>query len=491
MLKKRKLPVEILIYVIGGILTFFFGVIFVCLSYPALNISSFLIRQREAVVGFGLIIPTILASWLVSLLIRYRGWKTFIPSLSIGFVIAFLILICKKYLSWFPEDWLIFTPWGIILVIISAFVGGALYVRGRILLHSAIILIVFYSLASGMTFITKKLSSRISSYGIKIPSENIILGATLTVPKSDSVSKWPGILLIHGSGKQDRDETFGLFNGTFKEMAMFLSENGFVTIRYDKRGVGQSGGDFLTSGLYDFARDAESVLHYLKSREEVDSSRIFLIGHSYGGKVATIVSSRHPEAAGLVLLAGVASQEPDNLIRQNKFISEAKKESDEERKARLEMLNSWAEKVRNRDLQNYSDYFKPNALSKEFQKMQQANPLPPVWMFQAMEYNQLETLEKLKMPILALSGASDWLVPPSETKLLEQTLEEANHPDFEVEVFPEIDHHFIRVESPEKSYKMMSLYSIKDLFREYPINPYVLNKILNWLKDKTKSEPYS
>lgn len=488
MLKKRRLPVEILIYVIGGFLTFFFGVIFVFLSYPALNISSVLIRQREAIVGFGLIIPTILASWFVSLLIRYRGWKAFVPPLSIGFVIAFFILICKKYLSWFPEEWLIFTPWGIILVIISAFVGGALYVRGRILLHSAIILIVFYSLAFGMTFLTKSLSSRIRYYDIKIPSENIMLGATLTVPKSNSFSKLPGILLIHGSGKQDRDETFGLFNGTFKEMAMFLSENGFATIRYDKRGVGQSGGDFLASGLYDFARDAESVFNYLKSREEVDPSQIFLIGHSYGGKVATKVSSRHPEVAGLILLACVASQEPDNLIRQNKFISEVKKESEEERKARLEMLDSWAEKVKNRDLQNYSDYFKPNALSREFQKMQQDNPFPPIWMSQAMEYNQLKTLEKLKMPILAVSGASDWLVPPSETKLLEQTLEEANHPDFEVDVFPEIDHHFIRVESPEKSYKMMSLYSIKDLFREYPIYPPVLNKILNWLKDKTKLE---
>jgi pimeloyl-ACP methyl ester carboxylesterase len=487
MFKKRRLPVEIFIYVVGGFLTFFFGVIFVFLSYPALNISSVLIRQREAIVGFGLIIPTILASWLVSLIIRHSGWKTFIPSLSIGCVVAFLIIICKKYFSWFPEDWLIFTPWGIILVIISAFVGGALYVRGRILLHSAIILIVFYLLAFGMTFLTRSLSGQIRSYDIKIPSGSIMLGATLTLPNNNSVSKLPGIVLIHGSGKQDRDETFGLFNGTFKEIATFLSENGLAVIRYDKRGVGQSGGDFLASGLYDFVLDAESVFNYLKSRERVDSSQIFLIGHSYGGKVATIVSSRHPEVAGLILLASVASQEPDNLIRQNKFISEAKKESDVERKARLEMLNSWAEKVKNQDLQNYSDYFRPHELSREFQKMQRANPLPPLWMLQAMEYNQLNTIKRLKMPILAISGASDWLVPPSETRLLEQTLKEANHPDFEVEVFPGVDHHFIRVESPEKSYKIMSLYSVKDLFRDYPIYPPVLDKILNWLKAKTKS----
>lgn len=120
--------------------------------------------------------------------------------------------------------------------------------------------------------------------------------------------------------------------------------------------------------------------------------------------------------------------------------------------------------------------------------MQTINPLPPIWMLQAMEYNQLKTLEKLAMPILAISGASDWLVPPSETKLLKQALEEAHHPDFEVKVFPEVDHHFVRVKSPEESYKMMSLYSIRDLFRDYPINPQVLNKILDWLKVKTKLE---
>ena len=486
--QKKRLSIEILIYVIGGFLTFFFGVIFVFFSYPALNISSLLTRQREAIVGFGLIIPTILASWLISILIKYRGWKAFVPSFSLGCVIASLIILCKKYLSWFPEDWLIFTPWGIILVIIAAFLGGALYVRGKTLIYLTLIFIVFYSLSIGLTLHTKKLSSQFHAYDIKIPSENIMLGTTLTIPKSNSLSKWPGILLIPGSGKQDRDETFGLFNATFKEIALFLSENGFVTIRYDKRGVGQSGGNFTSAGLYDFARDAESVFNYLKSRKEVDSSQIFLVGHSYGGKVATIVASQHPEVAGLVLLACVASPEPDNLIRQNKFISEIKGESEEEKKARFETLNSWAEKVRTREYKNYRDYFGPRGLSKEFQKMQKINPLPSIWMLQAMEYNQLKTLEKLKMPILAISGASDWLVPPSETKLLEQALKEAHHPDFEVKVFPDVDHHFIRVKSSEESYKMMSLYSIKDLFREYPISPPVLNKILNWLKARIKLE---
>jgi len=484
----RKILLNILIYVIGGFLTFSFGVIFVFLSYPALNIYPHLARQREGIVGFGLIIPTVLASWLISLLLKYRGWKTFVPPLGLGFVVGSLILIGKRYLTWFPDDWLIFTPWGIILVIISAFLGRALIVRGRTLIYLTLIFILFYIFSHAWTQFTKNLSNPVHSYDLRIPNENIMLGATLTIPKSSSLSKWPGILLISGSGKQDRDETFGIFNATFKEMALFLSENGFVTIRYDKRGVGQSGGDFTSAGLYDFARDAENVFNYLKSRKEVNPSQIFFIGHSYGGKAATIVASRHPEIAGLVLLACVASPEPDNLIRQNKFISDVRGESAEERKARFEDLNSWIEKVRNHEYKDYKDYFGPGGLSRKFQERQKFNPFPPLWMLQAMEYSQLKTLEGLKMPILVISGTSDWMVPPSETKLLQRALERAHHPDFEVSIFPEVDHRFIRVRSQEASYKLTTLSSIKDLFREYPLHPSVLSEILNWLKVKAKVE---
>jgi len=109
-------------------------------------------------------------------------------------------------------------------------------------------------------------------------------------------------------------------------------------------------------------------------------------------------------------------------------------------------------------------------------------------MLQAMEYDQLKTLEGLKMPILVISGTSDWMVPPSETKLLQRALEGAHHPDFEVSIFPEVDHRFIRVRSQETSYKLTTLSSIKDLFREYPLHPLVLSEILNWLKVKARAE---
>ncbi|MFB0566049.1 MAG: alpha/beta fold hydrolase [Candidatus Aminicenantaceae bacterium] len=479
---------DILIHIIGSFLAFFFGVILVFLLYPALKVIPFLSRLREAIAGFGLIIPTILACWLIALLRRYRKWKAFIPSLSIGFVISILILTCDIYLSWFPNSWFIFTPWGIIIVVISSFLGGAFVLRGKILMYLFLVFFISYSFLFGLTVHTRKLSSQFYSYEIKVPSENITLGATLTIPKSRSSLKWPGIVLIHGSGKQDRDETFGLFNATFKEMAQFFSEKGFAVIRYDKRGVGQSGGHFESAGLYDFARDAENVFNYMKSRKELNSSLIFLIGHSYGGKVATMVASNRPEVAGLVLLACVASSEPYNLIRQNKFISEVRGESQHKRKARFEGLNFWVEKVKSRELILYKDYFSEKGLSKEFQKIQKFNPLPPVWMLQAMEYDQLKTLEKLEMPILIISGTSDWMVPPSETELLEEALERVHHPDFEVSIFPEVDHRFIRIESAERSYKMMTLSSIKDLFRDYPIHQPVLKKIFYWLNNKLRRE---
>lgn len=473
-----------ILYTACGILTFFFGMILVFLSYPALSVFPLAFGLKETITGLGLIIPTLLSCWLISLLRKERSKKAFIPSLWIGAVIVSLVLISKLYLSWLPNDWLIFMPQGLVLIIISAFLGTAFFIRGRILVYISLIFFLLYSFSSGLTFYLNKVSSPILSCDVKIPSEDFFLGATLTLPKNNSSLKIPGIVLIPGSGKQDRDETFGLFNATFKEIAYFLTKNGFVVIRYDKRGVGRSGGDYTSASLYEFALDAESVFSYLKSRKEVDSSKIFLIGHSYGGKVATIVASRHPETEGLILLACVASSEPDNLIRQNRFISEVRKESESERKARFKSLNHWFEKVRSLEYRDYKDYFGPEGLARELQKIQKFNPLPPQWLRQAMEYNQLETLATLKMPILVISGTSDWMVPPSETKLVQSALEKAFHPDFEVIIFSDIDHHFTRVESAEKSYKIMSLTSIMDFFKVKPIDPDVLNKILDWLKIK-------
>ncbi|MCP2605827.1 alpha/beta fold hydrolase [Candidatus Aminicenantes bacterium AC-335-O07] len=366
-----------------------------------------------------------------------------------------------------------------LLMVFSAILGGSLFIRNFSLSVFCFVLILIILLIPYKESISV---NDIESQEVIISSKEISLGATLTLP-ANRKRKIPGVLLVPGSGPQNRDETFGILNATFRELALYLSKNGFAVLRYDKRGVGKSTGVFTESGLYDFAEDAENAYLYLRTLPEIDSSKIFLIGHSYGGKVATIVASQHQEIAGLILLACVASKEPDNLLRQHHFIANARGMDLSEKIKYFKELEEWFVGVRENKYKNYEDYFSPEGLSKRLKKLMRINPLPPVWLRQAMEYDQLKTLAKIKTPILILSGDSDWLVPPSETKLLEKALQEAGHPNFIVRIFPKLDHRFTRVESMMESFKSMT--SIKYIFERHPIDPLVLKTILDWIKDKS------
>ncbi len=134
---------------------------------------------------------------------------------------------------------------------------------------------------------------------IPYPNDSVSLSGTLTLP--DSTGTFPAILLIAGSGPNDRDETlFG--HKPFFVISDHLTRNGFAVLRYDKRGVGKSTGDFDKATLRDFADDAKMAVNYLKQRKEVNSEKIGILGHSEGGIVAPMVHrkrrSSHDGAEG-------------------------------------------------------------------------------------------------------------------------------------------------------------------------------------------------
>ena len=117
--------------------------------------------------------------------------------------------------------------------------------------------------------------------------EIINLSGTLTLPKEKGKS--PAVILIAGSGPNDRDETiFG--HKPFWVLADYLSRNGIAVLRYDKRGVDKSGGEYFTATTQDFADDAKAALNYLKTRKDIDTLKIGLIGHSEGGIIAPMIA---------------------------------------------------------------------------------------------------------------------------------------------------------------------------------------------------------
>lgn len=132
-------------------------------------------------------------------------------------------------------------------------------------------------------------------------ASRIRLSGTLSLPRGPGPH--PAIILVPGSGEVDRDGS--LFGHQFYlVLADHLARQGFAVLRSDKRGLGQSGGDFASATTYDFASDTGAALAFLRGRPDIDARRIGLVGHSEGALVGGIVAARDPALSFLVLMAG-------------------------------------------------------------------------------------------------------------------------------------------------------------------------------------------
>ena len=147
----------------------------------------------------------------------------------------------------------------------------------------------------------------------------VSLGATIAYP--DKERKRPAIVIIMGTGKLDRDGNGPGRMNIYRSLSDMFAEQGFVTIRYDKRGTHRSSGDFEGAGLSDFTDDAVSVTRYVKSLPYVDEDKVIVCGHSEGAMIATLLS-RKEETAGLMLLGGAAVCLKDALRYQSRLAGE-------------------------------------------------------------------------------------------------------------------------------------------------------------------------
>jgi hypothetical protein len=147
----------------------------------------------------------------------------------------------------------------------------------------------------------------------------ISLAGTFTAPSKEG--KFPVVVLVSGSGPQNRDEE--LFeHKPFLVIADYLAKNGIATLRYDDRGIGASNGDFGNATTADFADDAEAAIEYLKSRKEIDVKKMGIAGHSEGGIIAPMIAARNKGIAFVIMLAGSGIDGGDILLIQKKKLEE-------------------------------------------------------------------------------------------------------------------------------------------------------------------------
>ncbi|MBI3208211.1 MAG: alpha/beta fold hydrolase, partial [Candidatus Solibacter usitatus] len=264
-------------------------------------------------------------------------------------------------------------------------------------------------------------------------AQNVKLAGTLTTPRD--VKSAPAVLLITGSGQQDRDETI-FEHKPFLVIADYLTRRGIAVLRVDDRGIGGSTGDPATSTSLDFATDVMAGIEFLKSRPEIDAKRIGLIGHSEGGLIAPIVASRTKDVAFLILLAGPGVNGREVLREQAALIIRAMGGGDdaiaENRKVQQKIFEV---------LSREPDDAKAKAEIGAAAGMMEASRSATPWMRTFLKLDPADFLKKVTCPVLAINGSLDLQVSPKQNlPAMEAALKQAGNKDFTLKEMPSLNH---------------------------------------------------
>lgn len=246
----------------------------------------------------------------------------------------------------------------------------------------------------------------------------VSLAGTLTVPAG--AGPWPAVVLVSGSGPNNRDEeVFG--HRPFAVLADHLSRNGVAVLRYDKRGIGGSKGDYAGATTADFASDAGACLRWLRQQPGIAGDRVGLLGHSEGGLVVPVVANRAPgEAAFVVLLGGPAVTGADILTRQTILLSRTQGVDDTAlaaiEKAHRALVKRAAEGASAEELRPLVKALMAAQGSPADDKTADAvaGGLLSPWMKGFLTYDPAPALRGLKVPVLALTGELDLQVEPGQ-----------------------------------------------------------------------------
>ena len=240
---------------------------------------------------------------------------------------------------------------------------------------------------------------------------NVTLSGTLSIPNNNKALN-PAVVFIPGSGSVDRDGNVKQFKSDLLlKLSELFTNNGFATLRYDKRGVGKSDGFYLEAGLMDFIADAISAVQFLKSVKEVDPQKIIILGHSEGAFIAPAVYSQEP-SNGLILLCGTATPTKDLIpLQTERVIDEIKKAKGFKgslmRLFRLEKLVKWQWNALNRKV------FSSN---KPVIKILGIKKFNAKWFRDSCNYNIREYLPNITCTTLIIGGDKDIQCIPDEVK---------------------------------------------------------------------------
>ncbi|CCY02521.1 putative uncharacterized protein [Prevotella sp. CAG:924] len=255
------------------------------------------------------------------------------------------------------------------------------------------------------------------------------LPGTLTLPRVEKGRKVPCVILVHGSGPNDRDETIGP-NKPFRDLAWLLAQRGIAVIRYDKR-TKVYGNNSVPKGRKldmdtETCDDALSAVRLAATLPEIARDSIFVLGHSQGGMMAPRIAQRSKDVAGIIILAGLARRFEDAIMQQSEYIASLTGTVSPQVRAQLDELQRQVANVKQLGTTAFNDSIPlPLGLPKEY------------WEF-LRTYDAAKTASALSCPILVLQGGRDYQVTMDDHRLWTMTL--AIKPHAQLKVYPKLNH---------------------------------------------------
>ncbi|MBL7683532.1 MAG: alpha/beta fold hydrolase [Flavipsychrobacter sp.] len=325
---------------------------------------------------------------------------------------------------------------------------------------------------------------------------SISYGATITMPAGGKT--YPAVLLISGSGPQNRDEEL-MGHKPFAVLADYLTKKGYVVLRVDDRGVAQTTGDRKKATSADFAKDANAAIDYLKTRKEVNVKKIGMLGHSEGGMIAPMVAADRKDIDFVVLMAGpgvkiyelmedqsaammLAGGVSENIVAEYRKLYRGIEQAvissstgEEAKNKMIQVTTTW-KSTATKDaiaLVDIDDFEKEKKFIDEFMRMYH-----DAWFNYFLKYDPQPVLQKLNCKVLALNGEKDMQVL-SKANLdgIKQSLAKSKTKMYDVKELPGLNHLF-------QTCKVCTVQEYGVL--EETISPTALTAISDWLDKKVK-----
>jgi pimeloyl-ACP methyl ester carboxylesterase len=296
-----------------------------------------------------------------------------------------------------------------------------------------------------------------------IPANGFSLAGTLTMPAAMGRMRHPSIVLVAGSGSVDRDEIVAGIP-IFAQLAGALANAGFVVLRYDKRGVGQSGGRTERATLDDYAEDLRATVMFMSKRNDIDPRQIAVAGHSEGGAVALLAAAREDKIASLILIGtpGVAGSEL--ILDQQQRLLDLMKSPPDELQGKIDLQKRIQHAV---VTENEKDW---EGIPPELRR-QADTP----WFRSLLSFDPAAVMPKVKQRILVIQGDLDQQVfPHNADRLVELARKRKKAAPAEVLHLPGINHLLV----PAKTGDVSEYVSLPDK----TITPAVAKAIAEWLR---------